>query len=260
MLPASQARHHKIVHLVELPVGVPRPEIVPPAAKHGRQFRDDLLHFLPVLPLVGQLSHAIPKFLRRLRTGPPLHEMPTGIPLDAPPLTNRASQEYEALFPTSQVHRVFTGCTPMAAASHLPSVCIAASPGQDDVGLPSALPSLRLPLPRRRCCALASMLPAERRSCRSGRTMHGIAPSYSAWHTHIACVGVVVLFQWGALSSGLRASRLCPTWLPGRASPVPRCSVPACRRAAPVPFQDAVYCLRRDMRGSALPNTFRLII
>ena len=67
MLPASQARHHKIVHLVELPVGVPRPEIVPPAARHGRQFRDDLLHFLPALPLAGQLSHAIAKFrLRRL--------------------------------------------------------------------------------------------------------------------------------------------------------------------------------------------------
>ena len=105
MLPASQARHHKIVHLVELPVGVPRPEIVPPAAKHGRQFRDDLLHFLPVLPLVGQLSHAIPKFLRRLRTGPPLHEMPTGIPLDAPPLANRASQEYKALPPAPQIHQ-----------------------------------------------------------------------------------------------------------------------------------------------------------
>src|ERR1700691_2199257 len=84
--PASQARHHKIVHLVELPVGDPRPEIGPPAAKHGRQFGDDLLHFLPALPLAGQLSHAIAKFLRRPRTGPALHVMPTGIPLHAPSL------------------------------------------------------------------------------------------------------------------------------------------------------------------------------
>jgi len=217
----------------------------------------------------------------------------------------------------------------MAAASHPPSVCIAASPGKDDIGLPSALPesptetppalvlrwlgsSPHLPLPRRRCCAPASMLPIERHSYGSGRTTHGTAASYSAWHTHIACVGVVVLFQRGfwpspacprtylltsmikarplpssalscAPSPVLRASRtpsqlrtlsairlythgVCPTWLPGRVSPVPRCSVPACRRLrprrgpAPVPFQDAVCCLRRDMSGSALPNTFRLII
>jgi hypothetical protein len=104
--------------------------------------------------------------------------------------------------------------SPMAAASHLLSVCIAASPVRDDIGLPSALPesppetplalvvrwlgsSLRLPLPRRRCCAPASMLPTERHSYRSGRTTHGIAASYSAWHTHIACVGVVVLFHRG---------------------------------------------------------------
>jgi hypothetical protein len=59
---------------------------------------------------------------------------------------------------------------------------------------------------------------------------------------------------------------LCPTWLPGRISPVPRYSVPTCHRLrprrgpAPVPVQDAVCCLRRDMIGSALPNTFRLII
>src|SRR5271166_5261462 len=40
------------------------------------------------------------------------------------------------------------------------------------------------------------MLPTERHSCRSGRTAHGTAVSYSAWHTPIACVGVVVLFHW----------------------------------------------------------------
>jgi len=217
----------------------------------------------------------------------------------------------------------------MAAASHLPLVCIAASPGKHDIGLPSALPefppetplalvvrwlgsSLRPPPPRRRCYALASMLPTVRHSCGSGRTTHGIAASYSAWHTHIACVGVVVLFLpgfWpflacprtypltsmikarplpsGALScapsSVLRASRtpsrlralsafrpytpgLCPTRLPGRVSPVPLCSVPMCHRLRPrggpafLPVQFAVYCLRRDMSGSALPNTFRLRI
>src|SRR5215831_9447915 len=41
------------------------------------------------------------------------------------------------------------------------------------------------------------MLPTERHSCRSGRTAHGTAASYSAWHTHIACVGVVVLYPRG---------------------------------------------------------------
>src|SRR5579863_4678710 len=219
--------------------------------------------------------------------------------------------------------------SPMAAASHLLSECTAASPGKDDIGL-SATPlefppetplalvvrwpesSPHPPPLRRRCCALASMLPTERHSCRSGRTTHGNAASYSAWHTHIACAGVVVLYRWGfwpfpacprtyllasvikarplpssALSctpspvlrtsrtpSQLRATSairpytpgLCPTRLPGRASPVPSCSVPTCRRLRPrrgpasVPVQDAVCCLRREMIGSALPNTFRLRI
>ena len=30
-LPTAQALHHEVVHLVELPVGIPRPEIVPPS-------------------------------------------------------------------------------------------------------------------------------------------------------------------------------------------------------------------------------------
>ena len=90
---------------MELPIGIPRPEIVPPAAKHGRQFCDDLLHILPALPLAGDLSHTVPEFLRRLRARPPLHEMPAGISLDAPPLANRASQEYEALLTAFQVHQ-----------------------------------------------------------------------------------------------------------------------------------------------------------
>ena len=64
-------------------------------------------------------------------------------------------------------------------------------------------------------------------------------------------------------------SRLRKTsfWLPGRVSPVPPCSVQTCHRLRPrggpafhPVFQNAVCCLRRDMSGSALPNTFRLII
>lgn len=55
---------------------------------------------------------------------------------------------------------------------------------------------------------------------------------------------------------------LLPLRLPGRVSPVPRCSFPTCHRLrprggpAPASLQDAVCCLRRDMSGSALPNTF----
>jgi len=59
-------------------------------------------------------------------------------------------------------------------------------------------------------------------------------------------------------------ARSLPDRLPGRVSPVPRCSVPTCHRLRPrggpasVPVQDAVCCLSREMSGSALPNTFRL--
>jgi len=63
-----------------------------------------LLHLLPALPLMGQLSHAIAKFLRRLRAWPPLHVMPAGVSLDTPFLSERASQKYEALFTAPQVH------------------------------------------------------------------------------------------------------------------------------------------------------------
>src|SRR5580704_10503226 len=73
---SAAALNHEVVHLVELPVGIPRPEIIPPAAKYGCQFRDDLLHILPALPLTGQLSDSVSHFLRRLRTWPPLHIMP----------------------------------------------------------------------------------------------------------------------------------------------------------------------------------------
>jgi len=104
--------------------------------------------------------------------------------------------------------------SPMAAASHHSSVCIAASPAAVDIGLPSGrLVSLREtasllaprwiaaclhprpPLPC--CCALASTLSTGRHSCRSGHTMRETAVSCSAWHTPIAGSGVVVLYQWG---------------------------------------------------------------
>ena len=101
--------------------------------------------------------------------------------------------------------------SPVVAAFRQLSVCIAASPVRGDIRLPGDQPvSLReigpRPAPRwiaawldprlppLRCCALASMLPTERHSCRSGRTAHGNAASYSAWHTSIACVGVLALY------------------------------------------------------------------
>lgn len=80
-------------------LGVACPEIVPRTAKHGRQFREDLLHLFPAFPLVDDLPNPLPEFLRRLRAWPPLHEMSSG---GCPPLlANRASQEYEALLTAS---------------------------------------------------------------------------------------------------------------------------------------------------------------
>jgi len=62
---------------------------------------------------------------------------------------------------------------------------------------------------------------------------------------------------------------LCPTWCQvgpllfalffPNVPPGPE-GTPTRRGPAPVPVQDAAYCLRRDMIGSALPTTFRLII
>ena len=56
---------------------------------------------------------------------------------------------------------------------------------------------------------------------------------------------------------------LCLTRLPGRVSPVPYRCYKTCRRLYPGDVQResgsaAVCCLRRDMSGSAIPNTFRL--
>ena len=52
VLPAPQTSHNVAVQLVELPVGIPRPEIVPQASKHGRQFRNKLLHIFPLCRLL----------------------------------------------------------------------------------------------------------------------------------------------------------------------------------------------------------------
>ena len=103
-LPAAYSSVNKCIQLVELPVSIARPEVIAPAAKHGIQFRDDPLHVPPVLPRISQLSHPVPKLLRRLGAWPPLHEMPARVALNAPPLADRASQEYKALFSASQVH------------------------------------------------------------------------------------------------------------------------------------------------------------
>jgi hypothetical protein len=46
-------------------------------------------------------------------------------------------------------------------------------------------------------CALVPTPSIGRHSDRSGHTARGIAAFYSAWHTHIACVGVLVLCQLG---------------------------------------------------------------
>lgn len=55
VLPAAELAHHAGIHPIELPVGVARPEVITPAAKSGSQFRNQLLHILPALPLAGNL-------------------------------------------------------------------------------------------------------------------------------------------------------------------------------------------------------------
>ena len=95
----------------------------------------------------------------------------------------------------------------------------------------------------RRSLIAAHPLPTERHSSRFGRTALGIALSYSAY-----------------------MPGLCWTGPPGWAAPGPRSSLETCRRPpsrkgpAVPPAQTAVCCLRRDMSGSALSNTFRRIL
>src|SRR5215469_13394045 len=47
------------------------PEIVPPAAKHGRQFHDDRFHVFPTVPPAAEFSYALAEFLHRLGAWPP---------------------------------------------------------------------------------------------------------------------------------------------------------------------------------------------
>src|SRR5947209_7342664 len=48
IMPLAEPLQYEVVHLVELPVGIPRPEVVSPATKNGRQFGDELLHIPPL--------------------------------------------------------------------------------------------------------------------------------------------------------------------------------------------------------------------
>src|ERR1700691_2733472 len=99
--PVREPYIHIAVELIELPVGISRPEVVAPTSKNGIQCRDDLLHILPAVPRIGQLMHAFPDALRRLGRRPPLHKVRAPVPLDAPLLANRAAQKYKALLAAS---------------------------------------------------------------------------------------------------------------------------------------------------------------
>jgi hypothetical protein len=90
-----------MTHPVQLPVGIACPEVVPPTAKNGSQFRDKQLHVFPAWPLAGDLSHPVWEFLRRLGAWPPLNEITAGAALYAPLLANHTSEEYEALLAAS---------------------------------------------------------------------------------------------------------------------------------------------------------------
>src|SRR5215471_13399243 len=113
ILPVAQTLHHEMIHTVECPIGIARSEIISPAAKHGIQFHNQLLHIFPALPLTGDLSHPGSEFLfHRLRAWSSLDEVPTRVTLDAPLLANRAPQERKALLtPTQSINRVFAGCS-----------------------------------------------------------------------------------------------------------------------------------------------------
>jgi hypothetical protein len=47
ILPTFPARIDGAVQLVELPIGIAASKVIPPAAKHGIQFRDDLFTSFP---------------------------------------------------------------------------------------------------------------------------------------------------------------------------------------------------------------------
>lgn len=135
-LPAAQAANHKTIHLVELPVGIPRPEIVPPAAKLGRQYRNDLLHFLPALPLTGQLPDPASNLFCSFWTGPSLDITLIQGALYAPFLPNRASEKDKALL-----------ASPLAHPPVRPQPRIAARNARNPVSCPSQMTSQFLVFP-----------------------------------------------------------------------------------------------------------------
>src|SRR5215467_11078301 len=105
MLPAAKALNHEVIHPIEFPIGIAGTEIISPTTKHGIEFNDELFHVFPALLSAGELSYPGSESLHCLRAWPSLHEMPTRVTLDAPLLTNRASQERKALLTTPQVHQ-----------------------------------------------------------------------------------------------------------------------------------------------------------
>src|SRR6202051_944829 len=82
--PVREPRPYTAVELIELPFGIPRPEVVAPSPEHGIQRCDNLLHILPAVPRLGQLMHAFPDSLHGFRRRPPLHKMHARVPLYAP--------------------------------------------------------------------------------------------------------------------------------------------------------------------------------
>src|ERR1700683_3043807 len=97
--PACEPRPDIAVELIELPFGIPRSEIVSPSPEHGVQRRDNLLHVLPAVPRIGQLTYAFPDSLHCLRRRPPLHKVHARVPLHAPLLSNRAAHKHTEPLP-----------------------------------------------------------------------------------------------------------------------------------------------------------------
>src|SRR5579864_4768480 len=93
--PLGQSMIDIAIQLIELPFGVPRPEVVSPAPEHRIQRGDDLLHVFPAVPRSGQLMHALSDSLHRFGRRPPLHVIRARVPLYAPLLSNRAAQKYK---------------------------------------------------------------------------------------------------------------------------------------------------------------------
>src|SRR5579862_515408 len=99
--PLGETPEHITIQLIELPFGIPRPEVVSPSPEHGIQRRNNLLHVFSAVPRIGQLMHAFPDSLHGLRRRPPLHKVHARIPLYAPLLPNRAARKHKATLPTS---------------------------------------------------------------------------------------------------------------------------------------------------------------